>query len=97
MDDSRNIRSLSPEQGKISRRSRVHTLLACTMGEVCQLRVSSSSRLSERKEEEWWQSSFYSLQPPAFSSAFCFFSLYLSFLSDTGYIGSFTALYVAGR
>ncbi len=89
--DSSNIRSLSQEQGKITKQPRIHTLLACGFGEVGQLRMRSSLRSSEVKEEEGRQSSFYSLhlptrllhlswkqiQPVSLTSALSFVSVHL--------------------
>lgn len=86
MDNSSNIRSLSQEQGKIIKQSKIHTFLACGFGEVGQLRMRSSLCSSEVKEEEWWESSSYLLHEKTnsacqcdFNSVFCFCSLDFSF------------------
>lgn len=47
MDNTSNIRSLSPEQGKISKQSRIHTFFACGFGKVGQLRMRRWKRRSD--------------------------------------------------
>lgn len=61
MDDSGNIRSLSPEKGKINQQSRIHTSLACGFG---RRRPSEDEELFAivRGEVTVDCSSFYSLQ-----------------------------------